>query len=180
MNIQSATVAANTNSTAAKNPATRKLSDMLIQELEPMSPLKVDFPDTTFPSGNDLNTTEEQTTHVQPTTSAPGGAETATTAAEVERRKNKDKSRTMFGHSSDVRYQEHDRGSWVNIKLVNPNQRNSLDSSECLKPEERGRSLDRVRDEKEGRRGRERGREGGWRGEMGRRGGEGEGGWWGV
>ena len=136
--------AANANNMAerdpAKDPPTRKLSDMLLQELEPMSPLQVDFPDTKFGSGNGLNTTEEQTTHTQPTTAGFGGSEPAVSPTEVKKRV--DKSRTLVG-TTDVRYQAQERGSWVNIKLVNPNMRNSADSAELLKPEERGRVVGR-------------------------------------
>lgn len=89
----------------------RKLSDMLMHELEPLSPLQLDFPDPKFGTSKDLNKTEEPVAHAQ-----PESADVSNSAA-IEMRMNA--SRTLVGGSRDVRYQEHDRGSWVNIKLVN-------------------------------------------------------------
>ena len=141
----------------------RKLSDMLTQQLEPLSPLQVDFPDPKFgTAGNNLNHTEEPTTaHARPETAGVGSSEPVVAAppaadADIELRKNK--SHDFVGDTSNVRYREHERGSWVNIKLVKGS-RASADSyldggggrgggmEGELRPEDRGKmvgSLDRV------------------------------------
>ena len=143
---------------------------MLTQELEPLSPLKMDFPDPKFATGNDLNRTEEVSTHFQPESVEDDGHDYAnlppkraevsspdyanlppkSTDGGIEMRQKELKSHSLAG---SARYQEHDRGSWVNIKLVKG--RNSVDSvldpsrdsHGELRPEDRGKmvgSLDRV------------------------------------
>lgn len=126
----------------------------------------MDFPDPKFGTGNDLNRTEEASTHFQPESpdyanlppkreevSSPDYANLPPKSTEgIEMRQKETKSRTLVG-SSSKRYQEDDRGSWVNIKLVK--ERHSMDSALDpsrggageLRPEERGKmvgSLDRV------------------------------------
>lgn len=137
-----------------KEPSTRKLSDMLTHELEPMSPLQVDFPDPKFGTGNDLNRTEEFSAHSQPKSADVSNSDPSA-AGSIEMRQKNLKSRMLAGGSkggSNVQYQEHDRGSWVNIKLVKG--RNSAESALDggggvgeLRPVETGGmvgSLDRV------------------------------------
>lgn len=132
----------------------RKLSEMLLQGIEPLSPLQVDFPDSKFNLSKDLNNTEEPMLHVQPTTTDISSSESPS----VPKRKKGNKL------SGGTQYEEQERGSWINIKLVKgKNTRNSCDSGLTdttrqnsqesvggkaeLKPEEKtvmGGSLDRV------------------------------------
>ena len=100
------------------NEPTRKLSDMLKHEIEPMSPLKIDFPDSSFGVSTDMNTTEEPSMHVQAT-----NIDTATPEGSVELRRKE-------LQASGVHYQEHDRGSWVNIKMVKEQLRRNSSGSE--------------------------------------------------
>ncbi len=100
---------------AVNGDPNRKLSEMLLQDLEPMSPLKVDFPELGFGALKDLSTTTVDERIGQTTT-----AEVSTSGSNVEMRQAVCKQEL---DESDVRYQEHrykdqERESWVDIKLV--------------------------------------------------------------
>lgn len=89
-------------------PPSRKLSDMLTQEIEPMSPFKMDFPDSNFGRSGDVKTTEEPSMHSQATNSVLSSS--AGNAAM------KEQLHKLV--ENQLSYREQERGSWVNIKLV--------------------------------------------------------------
>ena len=95
---------------AGKSSPKRKLSDMLAHEIEPMSPLKLDFPNERFSISANYPTAEEPSAHTQ-ATSQPN-------SRGVELRDKTGKTVMAGGGKSQVNYQEHERGSWINIKLV--------------------------------------------------------------
>ena len=90
-----------------KHPS--RLSDMLAQEVEAMSPLTMDFPDGKFGHSGDAQTTEEPSAHSQ----ATNGHFNSSDASVLMR----DESRKL-SLGDMLSYQEQERGSWVNIKLV--------------------------------------------------------------
>jgi len=115
---------------------------MLAHEIEPMSPLKLDFPDKSFGTSTNHPTAEEPSAHTQATSQPNSGG--------VELREKAGKTVTAGGGKSQVNYQEHNRGSWVNIKLVKEG-RVSADpipeeGGARLKPDDKqiSTSLDRV------------------------------------
>ena len=121
--------------------ATRKLSEIMAEGLDKLSPLAVDYQGQRFSSFDDASSDahSQVKTHPQTTT----GASTTNSV---------DKSCTLRytdGTVSDKRYKELERGSWVNIQLVNRN--GSADDNEALTLPEAGDeshmggSLDRVR-----------------------------------
>ena len=113
----------------------RKLSELLEQEVKPLSPLQFNFPDPTFNFSKDLSATEEANTRTDGLTSVP----------DVEFRK----STKLYGDESGIQYQAHERDSWVNIKVVKNTSRHSSGSTDRERRDldERtilGGSLDRV------------------------------------
>ena len=120
---------------------TRKLSEIMSEDLDKLSPLAVDYQGQRFSSFDaaSRDSYPQVKTHPQSTT----GASTTNSV---------DKSYTLRhddGTVSEKRYKEQERGSWVNIQLVNKN--GSTVGNESLNlPEEGGGShtlggsLDRV------------------------------------
>lgn len=115
---------------------TRKFSEIMAEDLDTLSPLAVDFQGQQFTSFDDAPS--QVKTHPQATTGA-------STTNSVE------KSYTLRhddGTVSNRRYREQERGSWVNIHLVNKNC--SAEDETLTVPEEGGDtghlggSLDRV------------------------------------
>lgn len=120
---------------------TRKLSEIMSEDLDKLSPLAVDYQGQRFSSldAGSRDSYPQVKTYPQATT----GASTTNSV---------DKSYTLRhndGTVADKRYKEQERGSWVNIQLVNKN--GSAVGNESLSlPEEDSRShnlggsLDRV------------------------------------
>ncbi len=120
-----------------KSSPKRKLSDMLVQEIEPLSPLQVNFPDENFSSSSNYRTAETPSTHTQATatTNAVTHGEPSPT---IELRDKSQKAPAKSGEKkSQGEYEEQERGSWVNIKLVKDG-RVSLDSSTIMEEDEEG------------------------------------------
>lgn len=118
---------------------TRKLSEIMAEDLDKLSPLAVDYQGQRFSSFGEGSTDSypQVKTHPQATT----GASTTNSV---------DKSYTLRhndGTVSDKRYKEQERGSWVNIQLVNKNGpvagNDGLSVSEG-DTQQMGGSLDRV------------------------------------
>ena len=118
----------------------RKMSEILTEDLDKLSPLTVDYQGQRFSSFDAAsnNSYPQVKTHPQATT----GASTTNSV---------DKSYTLRhgdGTVTDKRYREQERGSWVNIQLVNRNDSTVANESLSL-PEDgtshnMGGSLDRV------------------------------------
>ena len=117
---------------------TRKLSEIMSEDLDKLSPLAVDYQGQRF-SSLERESYPQVKTHPQ----ATSGASTTNSV---------DKSYTLRhddGTVSDKRYKEQDRGSWVNIQLVNKNG-STMGNESLSQPEEDsgsrdlGGSLDRV------------------------------------
>lgn len=124
-----------------EDESTPNLSEILDEELDKLSPLDLDFHGQKFSSfdGASGEAHSQVKTHPQTTT----GASTTTTTV--------DRSYTLRHDDStvsDKRYREQERGSWVNIQLLNKN--GSLVGNENLSVPEggdanhMGGSLDRV------------------------------------
>lgn len=115
--------------------ATRKYSEIMDEGLDKLSPLAVEYEGQQFTSFDDAHS--QVKTHPQTTT----GASTTNSV---------DRSYTLRhddGTVSNRRYKEQERGSWVNIQLVNKN--HSADDESLTVPEDGdtshlGGSLDRV------------------------------------
>ena len=115
--------------------ATRKFSEIMGEDLDTLSPLAVEYQGQHFTSFDDAHS--QVKTHPQTTT----GASTTYSV---------DRSYTLRqddGTVSNKRYKEQDRGSWVNIQLMNQNC--SAEDETLTVPEDGdtghlGGSLDRV------------------------------------
>ena len=115
--------------------ATRKYSEIMNEDLDTLSPLAVEYQGQHFTSFDDAHS--QVKTHPQTTT----GASTTNSV---------DRSYTLRhddGTVSNRRYKEQERGSWVNIQLVNKN--HSAGDETLTVPEDGdtshlGGSLDRV------------------------------------
>ena len=127
-----------------KETAAHRVPEVMAEELDKLSPLGFDFQGQKF-SSFDGTATSDSYPQVKTHTQATTGASTTSPV---------DRSYTLRhgdGTESDKRYKEQERGSWVNIQLVNKNGP-TADNAALSVPGvdgsgHMGGSLDRVSDE---------------------------------